>query len=483
MKEYKEYNILLEYSNSQWSIYSDESLSFCLPKLEDYYDFNQAKEDQEYTAHCIEKIVFKITNKKGIELPRKYKHIIIDFLSKQDNKITIQSTNKKIPRNFNFDNFDIQSPFIIYFKKSDIFKINQHNLDVPQYSGEDIVGEKYVLVSSIIEESKFKKKKESLENYLEKDSLTFVKSQVNFKGTALDIRMGELLSGKRLPFDSYQLLAASNFKQIDNFYLELNKTARLGVVEKDKFSIDINQYATKKLSHKNLIDYILQKQKKQAKLITPQHKCWTQATDGRMVVGLGGASVYETSMTLHHIYGIPYIPASSIKGVVRSWIIQEVIYPSLLDRDETFNQLESKEQNKRLEKVAMQDNIFAAIFGTDDKALDSKAHKGNIVFFDAFPASEPTIETDIMTPHYSDYYGDIDNKKHKAPVDTESPIPIPFLTVAKGTKFQFIIGEKGNEGLLNQPFQDKTIIDWLKQALSEHGIGAKTAVGYGYMTT
>ena len=43
-----------------------------------------------------------------------------------------------------------------------------------------------------------------------------------------------------------------------------------------------------------------------------------------MVVGLGGESVYETSITLHHIYGIPYIPASSIKGVVRSWIITEV---------------------------------------------------------------------------------------------------------------------------------------------------------------
>lgn len=43
----------------------------------------------------------------------------------------------------------------------------------------------------------------------------------------------------------------------------------------------------------------------------------------RMVIGLGNESVYETSMILHHIYGIPYIPGSAIKGVVRSYIITE----------------------------------------------------------------------------------------------------------------------------------------------------------------
>ena len=40
--------------------------------------------------------------------------------------------------------------------------------------------------------------------------------------------------------------------------------------------------------------------------------------DWRLIVGLGNESVYDTSMTLHHVYGIPYIPASAVKGVVRS---------------------------------------------------------------------------------------------------------------------------------------------------------------------
>src|SRR5690606_28759234 len=36
--------------------------------------------------------------------------------------------------------------------------------------------------------------------------------------------------------------------------------------------------------------------------------------DWRLAVGLGEISVYETSIKLHHIYGFPYIPASTFKG-------------------------------------------------------------------------------------------------------------------------------------------------------------------------
>ena len=49
-------------------------------------------------------------------------------------------------------------------------------------------------------------------------------------------------------------------------------------------------------------------------------------TASRLVVGLGAGHVLETSLTLHHIFGIPYIPASALKGVVRMvsfWKIAE----------------------------------------------------------------------------------------------------------------------------------------------------------------
>ncbi|MGB1243218.1 MAG: type III-B CRISPR module RAMP protein Cmr6, partial [Chitinophagales bacterium] len=73
----------------------------------------------------------------------------------------------------------------------------------------------------------------------------------------------------------------------------------------------------------------------------------------------------------------------------------------------------------------------------------------------------------------------------KPPADYHNPIPIFFLTVDKKTQFQFILGSKSSEWLTwtfkNNKKEEKDIIWWLQDALQNHGIGAKTAVGYGYM--
>ena len=174
--------------------------------------------------------------------------------------------------------------------------------------------------------------------------------------------------------------------------------------------------------------------------------------DWRMVVGLGHPSVYETSMTLHHIYGIPYIPASAIKGVVRNHIICE-----------QFNASEDK---------ALQDSGFCEVFGSPE-------HIGNVIFFDAFPTKEPIINVDVMTPHYQPYYSDASGKT--PPADYHAPVPIPFLVV-EDTPFKFVIGirKKHNKKISDMVIKGKSIDKWLKEALEEHGIGAKSAVGYGY---
>ena len=107
------------------------------------------------------------------------------------------------------------------------------------------------------------------------------------------------------------------------------------------------------------------------------------------------------------------------------------------------------------------------------------AYQGEVIFFDAFPLSAPTIEVDVMTPHYGEYY----SKKDQAPVDTLLPNPIPFLTVVN-TDFQFLMGSKKfsiQDKLWKYEGKELTLSEWLQKALTEHGIGAKTAVGYGYM--
>lgn len=194
----------------------------------------------------------------------------------------------------------------------------------------------------------------------------------------------------------------------------------------------------------------------------------TFTINGRLIIGLGGASVYETSMTLHHIYGFPYIPASAVKGVLRSWVIQNVF-----DKDES-----GETDLKKAEERALKDKkcYFQNIFGTEDSA-------GKVTFFDAFPTKAPTIKADVMTVHYDKWYSE-----GKAPTDTMSPNPIPFLTV-EDTPFQFLFGAKDFdlsqelwELEINGEMKKGTLLHWLTSALENHGIGAKTAVGYGYMS-
>lgn len=203
------------------------------------------------------------------------------------------------------------------------------------------------------------------------------------------------------------------------------------------------------------------------------------STQWRMVQGLGLESVYETAMTLHHVYGIPYIPASVLKGVVRSWIIA--------------NAFEGKED------AALSDPRFCDWFGcpgelvVDDKdgkrqrypSFYKEARKGNLVFFDAYPLKAPRLKVDVMNPHYSPYYSD--KTGNTPPADYFNPIPVFFLTVEE-TPFQFILGgnlEKHKDTKIKNktytPQTEMNIFDWLKDALLNHGIGAKTAVGYGYL--
>ena len=255
---------------------------------------------------------------------------------------------------------------------------------------------------------------------------------------------------------------------------------------------------------------IADRSKQNAQTLLGGDKCckvFPMSTNGRLITGLGGASVYETNITLHHIYGFPYLPASSIKGIVRSWIIQAVFA-----NEENIPSNEKECPLINAEYRAYQDKVFCIIFGCpsqikrvsiDDKgnilkdekgknktrqcdvALKNKNNKGQdtqgeILFFDAFPTTAPDIVPDVMNPHYGPYYNGDGNKP---PADYHNPIPIFFLTVDKKTQFQFILGSRNDDWLSNAwKIGGKDIVEWLKDALQNYGIGAKTAVGYGYFS-
>lgn len=218
--------------------------------------------------------------------------------------------------------------------------------------------------------------------------------------------------------------------------------------------------------------------------------------NSRLAIGLGTASVYETGMLLHAVYGFPYIPASSVKGVVRSYIISEVFGNDEVKalKDKTFCDIFGCSGEGKIE-VANGDKVdfksHYKIEAEKAKAKDNGDRQGKVVFFEAFPTDSVKVKIDVMTPHYGDYYGDKVDEKTKLPIppaDYLSPSPITFLTV-EGTKFTFhfglLLGEENTPVSFKDETQKQPILSlvkyWLTAALTQHGIGAKTAVGYGYM--
>ncbi|MHA1282328.1 MAG: type III-B CRISPR module RAMP protein Cmr6 [Promethearchaeota archaeon] len=199
----------------------------------------------------------------------------------------------------------------------------------------------------------------------------------------------------------------------------------------------------------NLVKHYLNRQNELIKELEKQSYLFKEikgTINWRMIINLGAASIYETSILLHRNYSIPYIPGTAIKGILNHYIQY------------------LKDKNKIMKEDY--ENKFIPIFG-------SEKDKGKIIFFDAYPIltdiKKNIISLDVMNVHYSDYY----NNKG-IPGDWNDPKPIFFLSLQNIT-FKFVLAsDESNKDYLD--LADK----YLKKAIQEKGIGAKTSVGYGY---
>lgn len=185
--------------------------------------------------------------------------------------------------------------------------------------------------------------------------------------------------------------------------------------------------------------------------------------NGKLLHGLGGAHVRETSLTLHPLYGIPYLPASSIKGVVRNWVIQ-----AFFDgREEGLKNEQNLNQTKRDIRT-----ICLEIFGSEER-------RGQVEFFDAFVDIGFSLQPDVLTSHFPDYY-----KSGSLPGDNQNPNPVNFYVISCKS-VQFVVGIH-REAKLNSGYSPNALLDlviaWLQKALVELGIGSKSSSGYGYFT-
>jgi CRISPR-associated protein Cmr6 len=310
-----------------------------------------------------------------------------------------------------------------------------------------------------------------------------------------------------LPSRGQDGLKSTQVVRTDNFGLLLERFVPYQVIQDGKHDV-ITDYSdpSRPKVYQTLRNYWLEhctinydsQNQKFSDLIANSYKRWKAMTrgasetilhtQGRLVVGLGKKGALDFGLQLHSVTGLPYIPGSALKGLCRVYALyfmaERLQWPIPVDQPieiqskvlEEFDrcltgQVSAAEELAKHKEWPMLSGIYSSMFGT-------LGQSGHCVFFDGVITSLPSNNNlycvDVMTPHFSQYYR---SEGKSAPSDDDKPIPIPFITVASGIAFAFAIGMRRNLPI------DKPLLGnaqhILKAALSELGIGAKTAAGYG----
>lgn len=158
---------------------------------------------------------------------------------------------------------------------------------------------------------------------------------------------------------------------------------------------------------------------------------------------------FQLGFFFDHTTGLPVIPASSIKGVLRYAC-------EVNDGEYLKNIVDEKFSIKGFDTKAFVQTVFE---GKDNDEGISIYHRD--IFLDAFPvhSNGALFGSDYITPH-------------KNPL--KDPVPIKFLRVQPEVTYQFTFILKESNGLDADKKQKI-----FKQIILDLGLGAKTNVGYG----
>lgn len=153
-------------------------------------------------------------------------------------------------------------------------------------------------------------------------------------------------------------------------------------------------------------------------------------------VRVGGMLGFQEILlpVFHPIYGIPYVPASSIKGMVRAWATQALP-----------------------EQAAAVNQLLGCLSNSDSRLA-------SVQFLDAFPTA-PCLSVDIATPQWD--WNDSNKVEY-------APSPHPMLSMENVT---IRIGLKCTS--LGKVAEVETVRDWLEKALVAEGLGGRISAGYG----
>jgi len=171
-------------------------------------------------------------------------------------------------------------------------------------------------------------------------------------------------------------------------------------------------------------------------------------------------SDFNLGFYFDHTTGLPVIPSSSVKGILKS-VFPKKDFPYL---NEKLNYIKKKVEsvNKDAADLIKIDNWEEIFFGK----LPKRKHIFCDAYIEEIPSNGKIFEDDYITPHTK--VGIFKNPK-----------PIRFLKIAPEIKitFQFVVYDYQFDDTVS--LTDEQVVDVFKQILLDFGIGAKRNVGYG----
>ncbi len=208
----------------------------------------------------------------------------------------------------------------------------------------------------------------------------------------------------------------------------------------------------------------------------------------RMLIGHGNASPTEVGLTLHHAWGVPVIPGSSLKGLAANYVdacygpAEELTTnPRLVTEADGADRARFAGVSWDRRRIAHgPGEAYAQLFGAPaaeddlDVGLGAGERQGLIAFHDAWlvppdgDGARLPVAADVITVHQKSYY---DSKGTTFPNDYDDPNPVSFLSVKPGARF--LVALDGPAGWVEMARM------LLIEALAHWGVGAKTSSGYG----
>lgn len=200
----------------------------------------------------------------------------------------------------------------------------------------------------------------------------------------------------------------------------------------------------------------------------------TLINESRLLVHLGRANVLENvGLYVDRVTGLPWIPGTTFKGVVSTWAYWEGYF----GRNGTLGEIRmtSRPGGRASEATLLtrgwiaqhgpEKSDLASLILGDDSASGSKS-AGDVVFVGGFPTTPPILGLDIVNPHYQP---DGSPKRNLT--------PNTFLALEPGTAWLFVFYARAGAVNVDTLLDETT--RWAKEAMTELGMGAKTAAGYG----